>query len=466
MTTSGVDEQHVVVIGAGITGLAAAAELAQHHPHLFVTVLERDDRIGGVIHASPFAGIASVDESADAFLLRSPAALELASLVGLGDDLVHPATGEAYIWHDELHDIPANTVLGVPASLRSIWSTPLYSPRAKFRASLEPLLPRRVGRSTPSLGGAIRARCGDEVLERVVDPLVGGIYATDTDAFSVHGMPQLDELISGRRSLMAGARNMLATRRDAGPVFGAPRAGMSALVTATSEFVRSKGVSIRTNWHVEEIRRSSGGRYVVTGNHGELAADAVVVASPARHSASMIETLSSDSASMLARREHASIVMVTLAVSRSQWPEWLSGSGYLVTKPKQTAITAASFASNKWAHLQSANDAMILRVSLGRDGMPMHHHDDETLVRLALADLNWHLDLDLQPHAQRVTRWVESFPQYRPGHESDVARLDQLLHRDAPGVVLAGASYRGIGIPACVADGRRAGRIAAQGVSV
>ena len=465
MTTSDRDTHHVVVIGAGITGLAAAAELAQQYPHLSVTVLERDDRVGGVIHASPFAGLASVDESADAFLLRSPSALELASLVGLGDDLVHPATGEAYIWHDELHDIPVNTVLGVPASLRSIWSTALYSPGAKLRASLEPLLPRRVGRSSTSLGGAIRARCGDEVLERAVDPLVGGIYAIDTDAFSVHGMPQLDELIAGRRSLMAGARDMLSTRRDAGPVFGAPRAGMSALVTKTTEFIRSHGASIRTDWHVDEIRRSSDGRYVVAGSQGELVANAVVVASPARHSAAMIREISAASADILSRREHASVVMVTLAVSRSQWPEWLTGSGYLVTKPKQTAITAASFASNKWEHLRGADDSMILRVSLGRDGMPMHHHDDETLVRLALADLNWHLDLDLQPHAQRVTRWIESFPQYRPGHESDVARLDQLLQRDSPGVVLAGASYRGIGIPACIADGRRAARIAAESIT-
>lgn len=462
MTASDTHVSHVVIIGGGITGLAAAAELAQHHPGVDVSILERDDRLGGVIHASPFAGLPSVDESADAFLLRSPSATELATLVGIGRDLVHPSTGEAYIWHDELHDIPSHTVLGVPASLRSIWSTPIYSPRGKLRASLEPLLPRRVGRSTESLGGAIRARCGDEVLERVVDPLVGGIYATDTDAFSVHGMPQLDDLLNGRRSLMSGAREMLTARRDAGPVFGAPRGGMSALIAATANFVRTRGTAVHTDWHVDHVHRAGGGRFIVAGNKGEIVADAVIVASPARHSANLVSSLSSDASAMLARREHASIVMVTLAVSRSQWPEWLTGSGYLVTKPRQTAITAASFASNKWSHLRGADDSMILRVSLGRDGMPMHHHDDETLVQLALADLNWHLDLDLQPHAQRITRWVESFPQYRPGHEAAVARVDDMLRRDAPGVVLAGASYRGIGIPACIADGRRAARLARE----
>ena len=108
---------------------------------------------------------------------------------------------------------------------------------------------------------------------------------------------------------------------------------------------------------------------------------------------------------------------------------------------------------------------MILRVSLGRDGMPMHHHDDDTLVRLALADLNWHLDCDLQPHEQRVTRWVESFPQYRPGHEARVAALEERLRIDAPGVVLAGASHRGIGIPACIADGQRAASLVVEELS-
>ena len=461
MTTRRAGERHVVIIGAGITGLAAAAHLVQHEPTISVTVLEQSERVGGVIHASPFAGLDSVDESADAFLVRSPSALELTSLVGLGNDLVHPATGEAYIWHDELHDIPVNTVLGVPASFGSIWSTPLFSPRAKVRASLEPLLPRRRGRTSASLGGAIRARFGNEVLERVVDPLVGGIYATDTDSFSVHGMPQLDELLAGRRSLMSGAREMLATRRESGPVFAAPRAGMSALVASTADFVRSRGASLLTNSRVNSIRRD-GDRYVVVGDANDVVADAVIVTSPAKHSAPILNALSGDAAAMLEQREHASIVMVTLAVSRAQWPEWLNGSGYLVTKPRQTAITAASFASNKWAHLRGADGAMILRISLGRDGMPMHHHDDETLVKLALADLNWHLDLDLQPHAHRVTRWIDSFPQYRPGHEAHVSQLDQVLANDAPGVVLAGASYRGIGIPACVADGRRAAKVIAE----
>ncbi|MFM9111662.1 MAG: protoporphyrinogen oxidase [Actinomycetota bacterium] len=270
-------QSHVIIIGGGITGLAAAAHIAHGHPGVRVTLVEGSGRLGGVISASPFAGLSSLDESADAFLLRSPAATGLAALVGLGDELVHPATGEAYIWHDELHDIPSGTVLGVPGSLRSIWSTSLYSPRGSVRASLEPLLPRRVGRSSASLGGTIRARYGSEVLERAVDPLVGGIYAIDTDAFSVHAMPQLDDLISSRSSLMAAARKTLRTRSDIGPVFATPRRGMTALVEATAEFIRRSGVDVRTAWAVSDVSRDASG-YVVVGPVGEIRGDADVVA--------------------------------------------------------------------------------------------------------------------------------------------------------------------------------------------
>jgi oxygen-dependent protoporphyrinogen oxidase len=148
--------------------------------------------------------------------------------------------------------------------------------------------------------------------------------------------------------------------------------------------------------------------------------------------------------------------MIALTVPRTQWPQHLTGSGYLVPKPQQTAVTAVSFASNKWSHVQTADQSMVLRVSLGRDGMPMHHLDDDTLLKLALADLYWHIGIEIAPTSVRITRWVESFPQYRPGHFDQVERLEHIFDAAAPGVVFAGASYRGIGIPSCIADANRA----------
>ena len=450
------NDKHVVVIGAGITGLAAALRILNEPNPPRVTIFESLSRVGGVINASPFAGIASLDESADAFLTRTPSAMDLVKQVGLADALTSPATGEAYIWQDVLHPIPHGTMLGVPGSIRAAWSTPLLSTSGKLRASLEPLLPQRVGRNTDNLGSAMRARCGNQVLERIIDPLVGSIYATDTDAFSVRGMPQISDLLTQPRSLMSSVRDALANRVASYPIFAAPLAGMHSFAAAIAEQVKALGGVIELAAPVRSIEQPKRGQFFIQTDDGTVLCDAVVMASPARHSATLVESLNKDAAAQLAAREHASVIMIALNVPRNEWPHHLTGSGYLVPKPEQTAVTAVSFASNKWAHVQTAENSMVLRVSLGRDGMPMHHLDDETLVKLALADLYWHLGIDLSPTSVRVTRWVESFPQYRPGHFDAVDRLEHVLDVSAPGVVFAGASYRGIGIPSCIADANRA----------
>ena len=450
------NDKHVVVIGAGITGLSAAFRILSEPNAPRVTIFESLNRIGGVISASPFAGLASLDESADAFLTRTPAAIELVKQVGLEQSLISPATGEAYIWQQQLHHIPHGTMLGVPGSIRAAWATPLLSTTGKIRASIEPLLPRQIGRTTDNLGKSIRARCGNQVLERIVDPLVGSIYATDTDAFSVKGMPQIAELLAQPHSLMHSVQRGLEKRTATGPIFAAPQTGMHAFTSAIAERVRQLGGNIELSAPVRAIEQPKRGQFFVQTDDGTVLCDAVIMASPVRHSASLVESLSNEAATQLAQREHASVVMIALTVPRTQWPQHLTGSGYLVPKPQQTAVTAVSFASNKWSHVQTTDQSMVLRVSLGRDGMPMHHLDDDTLLKLALADLYWHIGIEIAPTSVRITRWVESFPQYRPGHFDQVERLEHIFDAAAPGVVFAGASYRGIGIPSCISDANRA----------
>ena len=165
---------------------------------------------------------------------------------------------------------------------------------------------------------------------------------------------------------------------------------------------------------------------------------------------------------MLSAWEHASVVMVTLAVPRQGLPRTATGSGYLVPKPEQRFVTAVSFASQKWAHLDDGTHA-LLRISLGRDGMPLHQHSDDELLSFALADLKLHLGVDPDVRQARLTRWVESFPQYRPRHFERVEHVESHLATELPNVHLAGASYRGIGIPACIQQGNDAAdRISAR----
>lgn len=449
-------EHRVIVVGGGISGLATAYTIGVHQSAPRITVLESLPRLGGCINASPFGGLRSVDESADAFLVRSPAALDLAREVNLGGELTEPAIAHAYIWHRRLHEIPGPTMLGIPADKSAILNTRLLSTRGKLRALIEPLIPRN-GRAQDvddCLGSLIRSRFGNEVLERIVDPLVGSIYATDTDQFSLDGMPQIADLVRRGGSLTRAAGDMLPAKASGGPVFAAPLRGMSSLIDSLVAAIRQQGTDVFVSTPVTSIERQARGTFVVHTAQASFQADAVILATPARHASALIIPLDSQVGDVLAAAEHASVVMVALAISRDQWPTHLTGSGYLVPKPVQRAVTAVSFGSNKWKHWNPPDGSMILRVSLGRDGAPMHHHDDDSLISMALADLELHLGRCFTPHATRLTRWIEAFPQYRPGHAKRVDNLDSALAASTPGLFLTGASYRGIGIPACVQQAR------------
>lgn len=454
-------EQHVVVVGGGISGLTTAYAIGRLPSAPQVTLLESLPRLGGCISGSPFAGLRNVDESADAFLVRTPAALELAQQVNLGSELTEPATGHAYIWHRRLHNIPEPTMLGIPANRSAILNTRLLSTRGAIRAMVEPFIPRSKNNLSTQiaddcLGDLIRSRFGNQVLERIVDPLVGSIYATDTDHFSIDGMPQIADLVRRPGSLMKSANEVVGARVPGTAVFAAPLRGMSSLIDALVAAVQQQGAIVHIASPVTEIQQPSRGKFLVNTSSASLRADAVVMATPARHTANFVHSLNSDAGQILAGAEHASVVIITLAISRDQWSSKITGSGYLVPKPVQRAVTAVSFGSNKWKHWNPHDNSMILRVSLGRDGAPMHHLDDDELLQMSLTDLELHLGRQFTPHATRVTRWVEAFPQYRPGHIKRVNQLDVLLHNSAPGLFLTGASYRGIGIPACIQQARRA----------
>jgi oxygen-dependent protoporphyrinogen oxidase len=443
----------VVVVGGGISGLATARAVAHLVPvgAVEIEVREGDDRLGGKLKSSPFGGLPAVDEGADAFLARVPHATELARAVGLSDELTSPASATAAVHSGgRLHRIPDGLVLGVPAGLRVLAVSGLLSWPGKLRAAVEPLIPPRD--PDDSVGALVRARFGDEVHERLVDALIGTIYAADTDRFSLAMVPQLAGLAARGRSLLLSARKV---RRDsppaAGPVFLAPRAGMGALADAVAAAARAQGVTIRTSAPVAELARD-GDRWRVDG---ELA-DAVVLATPAAPTALLLVTAAPEAGRLLATMDHAGVAIVTLAVDR--WPDRLRGySGYLIPKPDQVDVTAVSFGSQKWAHWRDGGRE-ILRVSLGRDGLPVDDLDDDALVTRAVDAVGNHVGLDLQPSVTRVSRWPASFPQYRPHHLDWLRRLDAALPAR---LFVTGASYRGIGVPACIADAEATARAVA-----
>lgn len=439
-------DRRIAVIGGGITGLAAAHAVIEGGAQ--VTLFEAGSRLGGVIRTTPFAGHPAIDEGADAFLARVPWAVDLARKVSLGDSLTSPATGKAAVWWNGLHDIPEGLLMGLPTDLVGLARSPLLSRRGKLRAATE-VVRRRTDPAADSIGEYVRSRFGDEVHERLVDPLVGSIYAADTDDFSLVAVPQLAELAVRSRSVL------LAVRRPApaasGPVFYAPTGGIGALVDAVSTAVVALGGELRRDNAVGELA-ADGERWRVEGE----VFDGVIVACPSRIAAQLLTTIEPSVASTLTAIPTAGVAVLTLAIPTKGWPERLHGlSGYLVPKPQQRLVTAVSFGSQKWAHWASA-DHVILRVSLGRDGLPALHLSDEELLADALDELHAHLDIDAQPSAVRVSRWPNAFPQYRPHHGAHLAAAERLL---PPGLTLAGASYHGIGIPACVRSGQHAAAV-------
>ncbi len=449
----------VAVVGAGISGLATALALLDGGD-VEVTVFEASDRIGGKIAASPFAGVDGVDEGADAFLARVPEAVALARRVGLGDDLVSPEPVGAAVWHEGLHPIPDGLMLGLPGKILPLATTKLLSWRGKARAALEPFLPR-TSTDADSIGEFVRARFGDEVHDRLVDALVGSIYATNTDRSSLAEVPQLAALANGNRSVLLAARRQ--RRSQAGtataassPVFATPRGGIGELVRSTAAAVEAAGGRICTQTPVTTITAADAARWNLsaTAGHesatpaGDMTFDAVVFATGAAATAAAIATAAPDAATLLASAETADVIMVTLHVGADQWPDRLRGSsGYLVPKPDQRWVTAASFASQKWGHWRPPAGGEILRVSIGRDGMAVMHLDDDEVLRVVLDDLEHHLGVRFTPAEVRVTRWPAAFAQYRPHHAAWVDDVEAAL---PPGLFVVGAGFRGIGIPACV----------------
>lgn len=468
--------RRVVIVGGGITGLTVAADLLERGV-AEVTVHEADDRLGGKIRTGPFAGLPAVDEGPDAFLVRVPEAVALADELGLGQHLTSPTGASAAVWHpgrrgrsgpDSLHPIPDGLVLGVPAAVGPLARSRLISWRGKVRAGIEPLLPR-TATDHDELGRFVRARFGHEVHERLVDALVGSIYAGDTDHTSLRSVPQLAALADRGRSLLLAARSMRRSAPPSGePLFAAPVGGMGSMVDALADRIRRAGGTITTGSRVTGLepvgdrRRPSRWRVTSTaGGAGDVTeADAVVLATPARATAPMLTEAAPDAAALLASLDHAGVVLVTLAVPGDTWPAHLRGrSGYLVPKPVQGLLTAVSFGSEKWAHWRPDDGSTILRASLGRDGRSADHLDDTAAVDTVISEASHHVGADLVPTTVRVSRWPAAFPQYRPHHHRWVGAVEEHL---PPGIHVAGASYRGIGLPACVRDARRVAGLVAE----
>lgn len=437
--------ERFAVVGGGITGLAAAWELRRRRPDAEVVVHE-PGRLGGKLRTSEVAG-RRIDEGADAFLARVPEGRQLCEELGLADRLVSPSTGHAFVARDRaLHRLPTGLVLGVPTDAAALDGSALVGPGARDHVLAEPDRPGEplAPGADLAIGAFIRERLGDDVLERLVDPLLGGINAGDSDRLSLRAAaPQLAAAAERSGSLLAGLRAAPPTADPTAPVFWALPGGMAVLVDTLVAALTERGVAF-ADAVVEDV--------------ADLGAGGVVLATPAPVTAGLVGRRGAvDAAAILRGIRHASPVLVTLAYRRADVRHPLDASGFLVPKPEHRMVTACSFASTKWAHLAGDDGTVVLRASAGRFGDDRAiGMDDDALLAGIQRDLDDLLGLGGDPVEVRTSRWRDGFPQYEPGHLDRVAAVETDVAAHLPGVALAGAAYRGIGIPACIRQGRAA----------
>ncbi|TQJ56373.1 MULTISPECIES: protoporphyrinogen oxidase [Streptomyces] len=446
--------QHVVVVGAGIAGLAAAHRLLRRGAR--VTVLEASDRVGGKLLPGGIAGV-RVDFGAESMLARRPEAVALAREVGLSDRLRPPATATASIWtRGALRPMPKGHVMGVPGTATALAG--VLSDEGLARIERDADLPRTEVGDDVAVGEYVAARLGREVVDRIVEPLLGGVYAGDAYRISMRSaVPQLYQAALTHTSLTEAVREIqakAAAGRQTGPVFMGLEGGVGSLPLAVAESVRARGGEIHTRVPVTGLRRASGGGWQVTAGERVLHADAVVVAVPAPAAAALLAAESPGAAAALRTVEYASMALVTLAYRRADTADALpDGSGFLVPPVDGRTIKASTFSSRKWGWIADEDpDTVVLRTSVGRYGeTEILGREDADLVDVSRHDLRAATGLDAKPLETRVTRWTDGLPQYPVGHYARVARIREHV-AELPGLAVCGAPYDGVGIPACIAS--------------
>lgn len=486
-------DRRVLVIGGGISGLAAAHRLLERGAR--VTVLEASARLGGKLRVGEVAG-SPVDLGAESMLARRPEGVELARAVGLEAALQPPALANSAIWvGGALRPLPRAQLMGVPADPAAL--AEVLTPAGLARAARDAELPATpVGEDT-ALGGHVAERLGREVVDRLVEPLLGGVYAGDAYRTSMRAaLPQLFDAVQRERSLLTAVREV--QRRAAGspaaasgaPVFLGIAGGVGRLPLAVADACRAAGAHLHTGVEVRGLHRGPQGWRAVAGDGRHWEADAVVLAVPAPAAARLLVAEVPAAAGELRSVEYASMALVTLTFRRADLDtpnapgaphptggpgdgapdgtaarqagdrggsELVRRSGFLVPPVERRTIKAATFSATKWDWVAAQDpELFVLRTSIGRYAeQTAVDRPDEALVTASLTDLRDAVGLTAAPVATRVTRWHQGLPQYPVGHVHRVERIRAAVDQ-VPGLALCGAVYQGVGIPACVASGRAA----------
>ncbi|MGJ7904978.1 protoporphyrinogen oxidase [Actinopolyspora sp. H202] len=461
----------VAVIGGGIAGMTAAHRLRKLlGEHAEIVVFDQAERTGGKLYTARLAD-RGYDLGAEAFLARRPEVPRLAAELGLDEELVHPGSASATVRAGGgSRSLPAGMLMGVPASGRAVNGVLSESGvRAVEREeSLEPL---RLSGGDASVGALLRERLGSEAVERLVEPLLGGVYGGSADALGLRAtMPALaNALDAGAESLTAAVNAAMPEPPPPGterpPVFGAFRQGYDTLL---DELRKHSRASFELGRPVRALRPLARGWSLSIGsapNPRTLEVDAVVLAVPAPAARKLLAEPVPDAADRFGRLQLASMAVIGLALpSHVELP---TASGVLIARGERHAdgtpfaAKAFTFSSRKWPHLRGGEKELLVRASVGRGDPAELRPDDDELLRRVRADLAELTGVTATPTQHRVVRWGGGLPQYGVGHSEIVAGIEDAVSR-TPRLAVAGAALHGVGVPACVGTGESAAAAIAE----
>jgi len=464
----------VVVIGGGISGLAAAHRLleltAQSQTPIEIVLLEASERLGGTVRTTQRDGFL-LEGGPDSFISEKPEALALATRIGLASRVIetNPAHRRSFVVRDgKLHAVPEGFQLLAPSRFWPFVTTPIFSWAGKARMALDLLLPRHKGMNgsdEESLAQFVRRRLGREALERMAQPMVGGIYTADPELLSLRAtMPRFLEMERKHRSLIRamwkqrGSQSASASSGTSGVRYGLFLSfdkGMMVLVDAIAS--RLNRVSVRLNTRVNSVGFDAPTRKwsIVIQSGKALSADAVCLALPAYSAANLLRQEDAQLAQELNAIPYASTATINMAYRRTDIPHPLDGFGFVVPLIEKRATLACTFSSIKFAE-RAPTDLTLLRAFVGGALQPeMFELDEDEIVARVRDDLRSLLGVEESPLFIHMEKWPRSMAQYHLGHIDRIKKIDRRLSL-LPGLKLAGNAYSGAGIPDCVRSGETA----------
>ncbi|WP_210365819.1 protoporphyrinogen oxidase [Bacillus sp. REN3] len=452
------EKKQVIIIGGGITGLAAAyylqKEARENALPIQVKLMEASDRLGGVISTEKRDGFV-IERGPDSIIARKKSATRLIEEVGLKDKVISNTAGKSYIFaRGRLQTMPEGSFMGIPTKVTPFAVSGLFSPIGKLRAAGDFILPKGKAQSDQSLGGFFRRRLGNEVVDNLIEPLLSGIYAGDIDELSLMALfPNFYEMEQKHRSLVAGLNRTMPKPTKPAKKTPSKKGMFISLSTGLEELVqqvekRLEPDTVYKNTAVEKVEKADSGYRVFLSGGGYERADSVVIAADHFHAQQMLSEY--PFMDVFKDMPSNSVANVAMAFPKSAIEKDIDGTGFLVSRNSDFRITACTWTHKKWPGTTPDNMA-LLRCYVGKpDDQDVVDLSDEEIVEIVLRDLNKTMNITEKPAFHLVTRWKKAMPQYTVGHLERIATVKEALKKELPGVYLAGGSFEGVGIPGCI----------------